>query len=48
VFAQTKNEPITLPSRTLTVSELFPGETVTLPFDELTPAARQSLSACFR
>jgi len=48
VFAQTKNEPITLPSRTLTVSELFPGETVTFPFDELTPAARQSLSACFR
>ena len=37
-----------LPARALTVSELFPGETVTFPFDELTGAARQSLSACFR
>lgn len=48
VFAATKNEPITLPSSTLTISELFPGETVTFPFAELTGAARQSLSACFR
>ena len=32
-----------VPARTLTVSELFPGETVTFPFDELTGAARQSL-----
>jgi hypothetical protein len=39
---------IELPRRTLTVSELFAGETVTFPFDELNQAARSALSACFR
>lgn len=48
VFARTKNEAITLPTRTLTVSALFPGETVAFPFDALSPAARGALSACFR
>jgi hypothetical protein len=36
-----------LPKRALTVSQLFPGETVTFPFDQLTKTARQALSACF-
>jgi len=36
-----------LPDHNLTVSNLFPGETVTFPFDELTTSARQSLSRCF-
>jgi mono/diheme cytochrome c family protein len=48
VFARTNSEPITLPVRTLTVGELFPGETVTFPFEELASAGRNSLSACFR
>jgi len=48
VFAETKNGPLTLPAHTLTVSELFPGETVTFPFEELTRDARDSLSPCFR
>ena len=39
---------IELPKRTLTVSELFAGETVTFPFDELNNAARNALSACFK
>jgi hypothetical protein len=39
---------IELPQRTLTVSELFAGETVTFPFDELNTATRHALSACFR
>ncbi len=47
-FGGTADSRIQLPQRTLTVSELFPGETVTFPFDELTGAARESLSACFR
>ena len=37
-----------LPAQTLTIDHLFPGETVAFPFDKLTPAARQALSACFR
>jgi len=48
VFAQTKGGAIALPTRTLTVSELFPGETVTFPFDQLTKTARESLASCFR
>ena len=36
-----------LPERTLTVRDLFPGETVVFSFDGLTPGVRQSLSACF-
>jgi hypothetical protein len=36
-----------LPSRSLTVSNLFPNETVLFSFDRLTPAMRQELSTCF-
>jgi hypothetical protein len=36
-----------LPQHTLTVSGLFPGETVVFPFASLTPALRQTLSTCF-
>ena len=39
---------IQLPKRTLTASQLFAGETVTIPFDQLPAAAREALSACFR
>lgn len=39
---------IPLPKRTLTASQLFAGETVTFPFDQLSTAARDALSACFR
>ena len=51
VFARFGGAPtrgIELPKRTLTVSELFAGETVTFPFDELNQPARNALSACFR
>jgi hypothetical protein len=34
------------PVRTLTISELFPGETVVFPFEQLAPA-RQEFAACF-
>ena len=37
-----------LPSRSLTVGGLFPGETVRFPFGDMTAADRGSLSACFR
>jgi hypothetical protein len=37
-----------LPNRTLTVSNLFPDESVTFPFDSLIPNMRQELSPCFR
>ncbi len=36
-----------LPEQTLTISDLFPGETVTFPLDGLAPAVRKSLSRCF-
>ena len=36
-----------LPDRTLTVGNLFPGETVVFPFDSLIQSVRKSLSACF-
>jgi hypothetical protein len=36
-----------LPLQDLTISNLFPGETVVFPFDVLPPPARESLSACF-
>lgn len=36
-----------LPEKTLTVGDLFPGETVVFPFDSLTQPVRKSLSACF-
>jgi mono/diheme cytochrome c family protein len=35
------------PERTLTISDLFPGETVVFPFDQLAPATRQAFAACF-
>ncbi len=35
------------PSRTMTFSNLFPGETVAFAFDALPSQARQTLSACF-
>jgi hypothetical protein len=39
---------IALPLRTLTFSNLFPGETVVFPFEGLPAQARQTLSACFQ
>jgi len=36
-----------LPDRTLTVSNIFRSDIVEFPFNELDPAARKSLSACF-
>ena len=36
-----------LPAKTLTISNLFPNETVEFPFGDLTQTARQSLAACF-
>ena len=47
-FGGTADARIQLPQRTLTVGELFAGETVTFPFDQLTRSAREALSACFR
>jgi hypothetical protein len=37
-----------MPAQTLTISDFFPNETVEFPFDDLSPAARQSLAACFK
>ena len=36
-----------LPSRSLTVSNVFPNETPVFPFDTLSPAVRANLAACF-
>jgi mono/diheme cytochrome c family protein len=36
-----------LPEQTLTITDVFPGETVVFPFGELTSAMRQELSPCF-
>ncbi|MGO9259878.1 MAG: hypothetical protein ACLQU1_26735 [Bryobacteraceae bacterium] len=36
-----------LPAQTLTISNLFPGETVVFPFGGLTQTVRQALSTCF-
>jgi hypothetical protein len=36
-----------LPEHTLTISDLFPGETVVFPFGDLPQAARQELATCF-
>jgi hypothetical protein len=36
-----------LPTQTLTISDLFPNETVEFPFGGLTQAARKALSPCF-
>lgn len=36
-----------LPSRSLTVSNVFPNETPVFPFDTLSPALRANLAACF-
>jgi hypothetical protein len=47
-FGSGGDSRIELPKRTLTVAELFAGETVTFPFDELNNATRNALSACFK
>ena len=47
-FGGTADTRIPLPKRTLTASQLFAGETVTFPFDQLSAAARDALSGCFR
>jgi hypothetical protein len=44
--AATLNAP--LPQKTLTVTDLFPGETVVFPLGDLDPAARQQLGNCWR
>jgi hypothetical protein len=36
-----------LPAQTLTISDLFPDETVVFPFDRLSLTAREGLSTCF-
>jgi hypothetical protein len=41
------NLAMPLPARTLSVSNLFPDETVVFPFDTLTPTMRRELSTCF-
>jgi hypothetical protein len=38
---------VAMPAKTLTVSNLFPGETVVFPFGGLTQTVRQALSTCF-
>jgi mono/diheme cytochrome c family protein len=38
---------VALPAKMLTVSSLFPGETVVFPFGGLTETVRQALSTCF-
>jgi hypothetical protein len=47
-FGGSADKRIQLPKRTLTASQLFAGETVTFPFDQLSTAARNALSGCFR
>jgi hypothetical protein len=47
-FGGSADSRIQLPRRTLTASQLFTGEAVTFPFDQLTPSAREALSTCFR
>jgi hypothetical protein len=47
-FGGSADSRIQLPHRTLTASQLFAGETVAFPFDQLTSAAREALSVCFR
>jgi cytochrome c551/c552 len=39
--------PMGLPAQTLSVTNLFPGETVAFPFGSMTQAVRQALSPCF-
>ena len=38
---------VPLPTKSLTISNLFPDETVVFPFSMLDPAVRQDLSSCF-
>ena len=38
---------IALPSKSLTITDLFPSETVVFPFDALDPQTRQDLSRCY-
>lgn len=51
VLAETKRgvsrTGLPFPARSLTISDLFPGETVTFPFSNLPKGARQELNACF-
>ena len=42
-----KGGRVTLAQKTLTVRELFPGETVEFPFSELDPTVRAELRKCF-
>jgi hypothetical protein len=35
-----------LPEKTLTITDLFPGETVVFPVGELNPADRKQLAVC--
>ena len=36
-----------LPERTLTVSDVFPGETIVFPIGDLGRSARRQIAACF-
>ena len=36
-----------LPAQSLTITDVFPGETVVFPFDNLSAAARHDFSGCF-
>jgi hypothetical protein len=47
-FGGAADSRVALPARTLTASQLFAGESVTFPFDQLTTPAREALSTCFR
>ena len=47
-FGGAQTARIQLPRRSLTASELFAGESVTFPFDQLPKSARESLSTCFK
>jgi len=40
--------PVALPTQSLMIRDLFPGDTVTFPFDSLSKDVRRELEACFR
>ena len=52
VLAETKpgasRTGLPFPAESLTISDLFPGETVTFSFRDLPADARQELNACFQ
>lgn len=48
LFHTDGSKPILLPSKSLTATGLFPGETVEFSFDDFPGSARQSLKGCFR